>query len=227
MPFKTIILDFDGTLVSSLESIYSATSSALQFFGYPQPSLDEVCHTIGLPLDESMQKLTAKDACDPEIPQLIAKYRELFRPLSTTAPLFDGASETLSRLRSLGIQLILVSNKGTRGLHELTTHLKIDIYFDLILSVNSTCYRKPDPRLFSEAILPVLIGSPAEVLVVGDTESDLLFARNSGLRSCWVSYGYGNPAKCAALRPDFTIPTIRALIEIARPGTFLPSADMR
>jgi phosphoglycolate phosphatase len=225
MPFRTLILDFDGTLVSSLESIYSATSVALQSFGYPRPSLEEVSHTIGLPLDQSMQKLTAKDAGDAEIPQLIAKYRELFRPLSTTEPLFDGAFETISHLRSLGIQLILVSNKGTRGLREMTAHLKIDSFFDMILSANSTPYRKPDPRLFSEIILPVLAGSPAEVLVVGDSEPDLLFAKNSGLRCCWATYGYGNPAKCAALQPDFTIASIRALADIVSPAAFRTSAD--
>lgn len=214
MPFKTLILDFDGTLVSSLESIYSATSAALQAFGYPRPSLDEVRHTIGLPLDESMQRLTAKDADDPEIPQLIAKYRELFRPLSTSAPPFEGAYETLSHLRSLGLQLILVSNKGTRGLRKMTEHLKIASFFDLILSANATPYRKPDPRLFREVILPVLVASPAEVLVVGDAEPDLLFARNSGLHGCWASYGYGNSANCAALHPDFTISSIRELADI-------------
>lgn len=72
--------------------------------------------------------------------------------------------------------------------------------------------RWPDARLFTETIAPRL-GEPqlGLVLMIGDTESDLLFAKNAGLRSCWASYGYGDDAACNALAPEFILPVITQL----------------
>ena len=83
-------------------------------------------------------------------------------------------------------------------------------YFDVILSAEDSAYRKPDARLYSNNIAPFLLSkTPGGVLVVGDTESDLLFAKQAGLKSCWATYGYGDAEKCLALKPDFVIWTLK------------------
>ncbi|HEY6375047.1 MAG TPA: HAD hydrolase-like protein, partial [Edaphobacter sp.] len=41
--------------------------------------------------------------------------------------------------------------------------------------------------------------------VVGDTETDILFAKNANLLSCWATYGYGDARRCKALSPDFEL----------------------
>jgi len=50
--------------------------------------------------------------------------------------------------------------------------------------------------------------------MVGDTEADLHFARDVGIRSCWASYGYGDHDGCRALAPDYEIATFPGLLEI-------------
>jgi len=64
-----------------------------------------------------------------------------------------------------------------------------------------------------------LLAKPAaeEVLVVGDTEWDLFFARNGGLKSCWGAYGYGDPEECRALRPHYVIAAITDLPKLVFP----------
>lgn len=47
--------------------------------------------------------------------------------------------------------------------------------------------------------------SAGDVLVVGDTEADIRYARNIGARSVWCSYGYGEQERCRELKPEFVV----------------------
>jgi phosphoglycolate phosphatase len=208
---KTLIFDFDGTLASTAEGIHACMCETFHAFGYPRPSLADVRKTIGLLLEPSIRQLIPNDGRESRIPAMLALYRELYHAKAPAmSHLFEGAAETLALLRSLGMQMILVSNKGRRGLKQLTEHLKIKDDMDVILGMDDVAYRKPDARLFTEHIARY---SPdrKQVLMVGDTETDLLFARNAGLQSCWAAYGYGDAEKCRALEPDFVIRDITEL----------------
>jgi len=193
-------------------------AATFEAFGYPQPALAEVRLTVGLTLEQAIRRLVSDRCDDGRIQSMIATYRDLHRQKAAAmASLFEGTLETLVFLRSRGIQSILVSNRGRRGLHQLTERLGIKDHLDAILGADEVAHRKPDARLFTESVVPLLAGAdPQEVLVVGDTEWDLLFARNAGLESCWASYGYGDPQRCAALNPDFVIPAIADLRNLLR-----------
>ena len=58
--------------------------------------------------------------------------------------------------------------------------------------------------------------SDTEVLIVGDSESDLMFSRISGVASCWAAYGYGDAAACQHLNPHFATQTFGELRDILR-----------
>ena len=213
MLIRTVIFDFDGTLASSLEGIHACFREALLRFGYAEPSADEVRLTVGLTLEESVRILT-KNQCDgAQLERVVECYRALYTEKGRArASLFPGARNALTAVRQLGIRIVLVSNKSHRGLCRLTEHLGIGADIDAMYGVENGSIRKPDARLYTETIAP-LLPEPrgSRVLMVGDTESDLLFAKNAGLRSCWASYGYGDHAACRALEPEFILPDIAEL----------------
>ncbi len=207
MPIKTIILDFDGTLASSLEGIWACMRETLAHYNFAEPTLQQVRRTVGLTLEESMHRLT-QGRCEEPLTSDMVKF---FRVLHTTkaAPLtrlFDGAIPTLAELRARNIFTILVSNKGRAGLHQLITQLEIANYIDIILSAEDVSHRKPDVRLYTEHIAHLLPSDKtSQTLVVGDTATDILFAKNANLLSCWATYGYGDEQRCKALSPDFEL----------------------
>jgi phosphoglycolate phosphatase len=215
MAIKAIIWDFDGTLASSLEGIFSSMSETLKTYGYPAPTLEEVRATVGLTLEESMRRLSHNKCTDEQIPELVAKYRSLHE--SNAAPLtklFNGTQDVLSEIREKGVTSIVVSNKGRDGLNQLIEQLELQRQFDIILSAQDVEYRKPDPRLYSAHIAPLLaVSGPDEVLVVGDTESDIRFAHDAGLSVCWARYGYGDHAVCRGLNPTHTITSITEVMD--------------
>src|SRR5689334_12840805 len=215
MPVKLIIFDFDGTLASSIEGISACMGKALHLFGYRPPSVGKVRATIGLTLEDSIRKLTKWGCPESDIPLVVRTYRNLYEVEGVRlTTLFDGASDTLAAIKAAGIGIVLVSNKGKAGLRLLLEHLTITGYFDLILSADCVQHHKPSAALYSTHIAPVFPQIvPQDMLVVGDTESDLRFAANIGAQSCWAAYGYGDAATCTALMPAFTISSITGLCD--------------
>ena len=224
MPIKTIILDFDGTLASSLEGIWTCMRETLLHYNFPAPTSQQVRQTIGLTLAESIYRLTEGRCEEPLTSELVKHYRALHA--TKAAPLtrlFDGAIPTLTELRHSNIFTILVSNKGRAGLHQLIAQLEITDYIDIILSAEDTPHRKPDACLYTDHIAPLLPLTPdSQTLVVGDTETDILFAKNANFLSCWATYGYGNTERCKALSPNFELQSLTdlpALITNFRPAS--------
>ncbi len=213
---STAIFDFDGTLVSSLEGIHACFMEALALYGYSVPLLAEVRQTVGLTLEESV-RILANGRCEgARLDGVVAAYRRLYTEKGRAmATLFLGAMETLLAVRAMGIQIGVVSNKSYAGVCRLAGQLGIDGIIDFKLGADSTPFRKPDARLYSETIAPHLSDPRGcKVLMIGDTESDLLFAKTAGLRSCWASYGYGDETACKALEPEFILPDIGRLPEL-------------
>jgi phosphoglycolate phosphatase len=213
MPITTIILDFDGTLASTLEGIWTCMRETLTHYNFTTPTQQQVRNTIGLTLEESMHSLTEGRCEEPLTSEMVSFYRALHT--TTAAPLthlFDGAIPTLAELRARNIFTVLVSNKGRAGLHQLIAQLKISNYIDIVLSAEDAPYRKPDGRLYTEHIAPLLRLTPnSQTRGVGDTETDILFARNANLLSCWATYGYGDAQRCKALAPDFELQALTDL----------------
>jgi phosphoglycolate phosphatase len=213
MPITTVIFDFDGTLASSLEGIWTCMSETFARFHFPQPTLEQVRATVGLTLETSIDLLTENRAT--RLGEMVAFYRSLHD--AKAAPLtrlFDGAVPALAQLRSQKICTILVSNKGRAGLHQLVSQLHISTLLDVILSAQDVAFPKPDARLFTTTIAPLLpdpSAPPSHTLMVGDTETDILFAKNAGLVSCWAAWGYGTPGRCRSLWPDYELNSLAAL----------------
>ena len=211
-----MIFDFDGTLAASLEGIHASFKDALVLHGHAAPSLAAVRQTVGLTLEESVKILTDDRCNGTQVDEVIASYRVLYTEKGRAmATLFPGARETLLAVRVMGIQIVVVSNKSYKGVCRMAEQLGIDGVIDLMMGADSAPFRKPDARLYTEVIVPHLpVPRGRQVLMVGDTESDLLFANAAGLRSCWASYGYGDESACIALKPEFILPDIARLTEL-------------
>jgi phosphoglycolate phosphatase len=84
------------------------------------------------------------------------------------------------------------------------THFGMHDFVQLVIAARDASPTKPDPRSYFERIAPVLGPAACEhVLVAGDTDLDILYARRIGATACWAAYGYGDPDECRRLDPEF------------------------
>ncbi len=118
--------------------------------------------------------------------------------------------------------MVILSNKGIAAVDAVLAQAGMTAVVDLVLGDMPGVRKKPDPMAFVEIIAPWYAQStardgegpvvdsveqlkPEEVLVVGDTVADIMFAKNVGAVACWARYGYGNVDECEKLRPDVVV----------------------
>jgi phosphoglycolate phosphatase len=172
----------------------------------------------------------------------VATYRRIYR--GEAAPLlrpFPGVADTLRHLRAGGVACVLVSNKGVDAVRRSIDESALDGLVELVIAEEPGVPKKPDPAIVSELILPHFPQlRRTQILMVGDTETDILFARRASIASCWASYGYGDPQRCRMLAPTYEISSTTELLALVferrpvrlrtdplRKGTRIPTNSLR
>lgn len=190
---KLIILDFDGTLADTLQVILDSMQSTLRVLQLPARSDQECKAMIGLRLTEIPERLF------PEIkglgPRYAATYREEFAKCNRpgAVPLFPKVMETLQALAQRGYLMSIASSRGHESLDNYLRDLQLEQIIPYIVAAEDVSKAKPDP----EPVLKTLAHfdlQPEEVLVVGDTDFDILMGLNAHCYTCGVTYGNGSRA---------------------------------
>lgn len=188
---KLVVLDFDGTLADTLQVILNTMQATLRVLDLPPRSDAECKAMIGLRLTEIPERLF------PELKGIGPRYAETYRKqfalcnVPGAVPLFPGVLETLHELSRRGFLLSIASSRGHESLDNYLRDLHLEDIIPFIVAAEDVMQAKPDP----EPVLKTLSHfglKPQEVLVVGDTDFDILMGRNAGCYTCGVTYGNGS-----------------------------------
>jgi len=184
--------------------------------GRPVPTLEAVAGTVrtGLPLQESFFVLDKNLRAErTALSEIIKTYRRIY--LDEGAPLtkpFVGVRDALRDIHARGTKCVVASNKGIAAIRQSLDQSQLSSFVDLVFGDEPGLPKKPDPAIVVNHILPRYAPLRREqMLVVGDTEIDILMARRTGIACCWVSYGYGDTERCRALKPEHEISSIEEL----------------
>ncbi|MEG4803673.1 HAD family hydrolase [Microcoleus sp. ARI1-B5] len=215
--YKLIIFDFDGTLAITHKAIVSCITKTFENFNIAPPDADTIRATIGINLANSF-KILHPAIEESAIPEWVEIYRSFYRTEGEKQlDLFPGTKQVLQLASQSGLSLGVFSNKHVSFVNLFLEKLRIHSFFDLILGDNGQIIQKPNPSVFYSIIKPLFPElDNSQVLMVGDTAVDLLFAKNAGIDSCWAGYGYGDRAECLALKPTFAIANISELAAIVQ-----------
>lgn len=184
-----VIFDLDGTLLNTLEDLKDSTNYALQKFGFPQRTLDEVRSFVGNGLRMLIVRAVPADTEDAVIDAVLQTmklhYAENYH--NKTRP-YNGIEALLMRLKAEGYPMAIVSNKA-----DLVVALLRKLYFDTLIPVavgeTEGVLRKPAPDMVIEGLRR--LGLPgAKAVYVGDSEVDLQTARNVGIPCLSVTWGF-------------------------------------
>ena len=175
MKYNYIIFDLDGTLLNTLDDLRDSTNYALRRFG------NGVARLIHLAEPEGTDEKTEADC--------LAVFKAHYKDNMTnkTAP-YPGIMELLKKLRALGVKIAVVSNKFEPAVVGLC-----EDYFGRLVdaAVGQTEDRQKKPAPDGVLYAMKLLGAnPAETVYSGDSEVDVVTARNSGLPCIGVSWGF-------------------------------------
>ena len=111
-----------------------------------------------------------------------------------------------------GVKCIVVSNKGVEAVIRSLDRYELTPFVDLVLGEQPGRPTKPDPALLTDYILPKFPQiAKQRMLMIGDTEIDIEFAKVVRIACCWAAYGFGDQRRCLALAPQHRIDSIEEL----------------
>ncbi|GAB6122446.1 HAD family hydrolase [Dysgonomonas termitidis] len=201
---KTIILDFDGTIADTKDSIIQTIQATLDELGIQRANESGIKNLIGLPLRETFVRVA--HLMDRNMQEkAIVLYREKYNQISlNTVKLFPDVKETLKGLHDNGLTIAVASGKGKEALLNLLDRMGIARYISLVFGEQDVKNKKPAPDM-ALLILEKTNSSPQETLVVGDTVYDMAMGQEAGCITCGVSYGNHTEEQLKSRNPDFII----------------------
>ncbi len=210
---KYVLFDLDGTLTDPKEGITKSVDYALNHFGIETDNLDDLCKFIGPPLKDSFCDFYGLSEENAEI--AIAKYRERFASVGLFENKeYDGIDELLKTLVSKGKTLIVATSKPTVYAEKILAHFDLLKYFDYVAGSNLDGTRVKKSEVIAHALKENNITDLDDVIMVGDRKHDVLGAKEIGVKSVGVLYGYGDLDEHKMARADFISSDVSTLYEI-------------
>lgn len=198
--YKLYLFDVDGTLVASADDICGAVRIALREEGVD--GLDEAYlrSFIGHHLFDLFEEVLP-NAGRAEHERILANYRKIYlgRGHSSTR-VYEGVPEMLASLGGLKTTATTKSSETTRS---VLTQFKLIHYFDHVQGTDGFP-SKPEPDVVLKSLEKFGV-PPEECLMIGDSAPDMAAGRRAGVKTCGVTYGYGDLEAMRAHTPDYWI----------------------
>jgi haloacid dehalogenase superfamily, subfamily IA, variant 3 with third motif having DD or ED/haloacid dehalogenase superfamily, subfamily IA, variant 1 with third motif having Dx(3-4)D or Dx(3-4)E len=202
------IFDLDGTLLDSGKDIALAANYAFEKLNLKTFSEEEIISKVGYGAKKLIEDLI------PGYPQEIKdKALEYFKEFYYSNPviyskLYDGAEETLKKLKELSKKVAVVTNKYEALSAEILKKLNVIDYIDLVVGADTTSEKKPHP-LPVFYTLEKLKSEKDKSIIIGDSETDVLTGKNAGIKTALVLQGYGNKELALSLNPDYVLDSLK------------------
>ena len=188
---KAVIFDLDGTLLNTLDDLADSTNYALSKFGYPTRTIEEVRQFVGNGVAKLIERAIPEGKNNPNFEKCLSIFKENYAQnmYNKTAP-YNGIIEMLSNLKSKGIKIAVVSNKFDLAVKELCKKY-FEGFIDFAAGENEAqgIKKKPAP----DTVLSVLNEfnfAPEDAVYVGDSDVDIMTAKNSKMPCISVTWGF-------------------------------------
>lgn len=186
---NTVIFDLDGTLLNTLDDLADAGNRTLVKYGFPTHTTDEYKYFVGNGIPKLVERILPQGSDESLIKEALAVFEEDYAAnmKNKTAP-YDGTLAMLDRLKEKGLTLCVVTNKQ----HDMAVSVVREYFgdrIDLICGARDDLPKKPSP----EGTFELMVRCHAKkdtTVYIGDSSVDIETARNSGLESIGVLWGF-------------------------------------
>ncbi len=187
-----MLFDLDGTLIHTLPDIHAAANGMLADHGLPLVSEDEIRELVGKGSRNLAEQSLRRAGCTPsdaDIDHALSRFLHHYdqAPIAKGV-VFPGVYDVLRALKDDGRRLAVCTNKQKAT--SVTVLKGFDLYdfFDAVVGGDEVPHRKPDGRHVLH-VLDLIGVTPAEAVMVGDSENDIGAAQDAGVRTVLVSFG--------------------------------------
>lgn len=179
----------DGTLLNTLYDLYDAANYALRECGYPEKTQNEIKSYIGNGVEMLIRRAVPADTPEDKIQECLGIFKIYYMHNSrnNTKP-YDGIDKLLKTLKKKGVKTAVLSNKFDKAVKKLCG----DYFFGLIdTAVGESADTKPKPS--PDGVFKIIEDLHSDIkkcVLIGDSETDIETAKNAGIYSVGVLWGY-------------------------------------
>ena len=211
--YRYVIFDLDGTLLNTLDDLAGAGNHVCALRGWPTHPVEAYKHMVGNGIRRLVERFappgTDQTALDAAYDQFSAWYDA--HKEDRTAP-YPGVPQAVQALKEAGVSVAVLSNKADRMAGPVVEHYYPGV-FPFIQGAVDGLPVKPDPILLHR-LMERMGADPAATLFVGDSNVDIQTAKNGGLASCGVLWGFRSRAELEAEGAGRIAGTPEELVEV-------------
>lgn len=204
--YEYILFDLDGTLTDSVLGVINGFSYVIEKMGKPVPPESQLRKFVGPPLIVSFG--THLGYPPDEAEKAVEMFREYYNEMGGALEnvVYPGVEKLLSDLKIAGKTLVVATSKGTRAANIVLEHFDLKKYFAFIATADDEIRpRKVD--VIRYALDSCGVSDLSKAVMVGDREHDVLAAKEVGIDSIGVLYGYGGREELLAAGATFLAAT--------------------
>ena len=210
-----IIFDLDGTLIDSAADLAISMNATRQHFGLPAIDPALIYSYVGNGAAILVQRAMGGNVSEEDLADALKYFLQFYRAHALEhTQLYPGVREAVLALSRPGRQLAVLTNKPVRISFDIVSALGLASHFMRVYGGDSFPAKKPDP-VAVRALMEEAGTSAASTWLVGDSGVDVKTARNAGVRSCGVAWGF-QPESFELHPPDLLIREPAELLQLVQ-----------
>ncbi|AEG01343.1 HAD family hydrolase [Methylomonas methanica] len=184
-----VLFDLDGTLVDTAPDLVACLNQALAAYDLPATRDADIKHCISMGA-LAMIKYAAPNLDSSKQNQLLDYMLDCYQSnIAAHSRFFDGISETLATIETLGLKWGVVTNKRERFTLPLMDALNLSSRAACVVSGDTTANSKPHPEPMLAACRQAGV-SPENCVYIGDASHDIAAGKNANMKTLAALYGY-------------------------------------
>ena len=212
--YQNVIFDLDGTLLNTIDDLADASNYVCRLHGWPTHTVEEYKRFVGNGMAKLAERFAPEDWRTPEkVEQLLGEFIPYYdqHKQDKTAP-YAGMPQALERLKAAGVHMAVLTNKADQMAAPVVNGYYPDV-FPMVQGAVKGFPTKPDPTLLHR-LMSRMGATPADTLFVGDSNVDIRTAKNGGLTSCGVLWGFRGRTELEQEGADFIVETPEELADL-------------
>jgi phosphoglycolate phosphatase len=209
MKYKTLLFDLDGTISDPFEGISKSINYALESIGFDIVGSNQIRPMIGPPLNEIFESLSGNFE-ESVTTALIDKYRERYATIGYTENvIYDDIVRVIAALSGNGFNMGVCTSKRVDYATAIVEMFGLSSYFKFVNGGGDGIYK-------TQQIAALIDGGMRadSAIMIGDRRGDIDAAKQNGLRSVGVTWGFAEIGELAAAAPDFIVSSPAELLEL-------------
>ena len=210
--YQYILFDLDGTLTNPEIGITSSVMYALEKFNIKVEDRKELHPFIGPPLGDSFQRYYGLSEEESQL--AIKYYRERFSVKGLYEnEVYEGVDKLLQQLKEGGKTLIIATSKPEEFTLKILKHFDLLKYFDYVAGATMDGSRGEKADVIRYALKISGIKDKSKAIMIGDRKYDILGAKENGLNSIGVLFGFGDYEELSKAGADYVVKSVEEILE--------------